>query len=108
MFPDDRQPALRRRPPPWRARDPYGFVLPRTARLVIFADGFTGVATITRSVVVGARRHGDSRSGRNVRGRSAHGGALAARARLLRQEGEARFAVQTDVEPLSPQGEQLS
>ena len=108
MFPDDRNlpPSSAAAMASHEIRT--DFVLPENGTLVIFADGFTGVAddyAVKLSLVPGVTAvHGPDGTFEDGR-RTAERSPLE-RAYFVKNE-QARFAVQTDVEPLSPQGEQL-
>jgi len=108
MFPDDRNlpPSSAAAMASHEIRT--DFVLPENGTLVIFADGFTGVADdyeVKLSLVPGVTAvHGPDGTFEDGR-RTAERSPLEY-AYFVKNE-QARFAVQTDVEPLSPQGEQL-
>ena len=84
------------------------FALPENGTLAIFADGFTSAAddyAVKLSSVPGVTAvHGPDGTFQDGR-RTAQPSSLE-RAYFVKNE-HARFAVETDVEPLSPQGEQL-
>ena len=108
MFPDDRN--LPPSSAAAKASDEIraDFALPENGTLAIFADGFTGVAddyAVKLSLVPGVTAvHGPDGTFEDGR-RTAQRSPLE-RAYFVKNE-QARFAVETDVEPLSPQGEQL-